>query len=93
MKSNSVDLRGLRLRMGWTSSDLARRLGVTFTEVMNWEKNNVIPEERHVHIEFLLRQADLCCDELHTAPVVESYLDQTNCDQIHVDRVKDSILN
>lgn len=91
----TIDLRGLRLRMGWTASDLARRLGVTSAEVTSWEQQHQIPQDFDTltRIEFLLRQADMCTDEMKGAPLAESLLEETHCEQIDFDRVKEKMVN
>lgn len=85
-----VDLRKLRCRMGWTSSDLARHLKVNSTEVEAWEKSGTPPQDPEIlsRINFLLRQADMCSDEVKTGPIAENFLDQSALDQVDSDRVK-----
>lgn len=76
--------------MGWTSSDLARRLGVASTEIEIWE-NGKSPNDPEVltRIEFLFRQAEIICDEIKAGPMAEFVLEESHLDQIPGDRVKD----
>lgn len=87
---SSLDLLNLRRRMGWTASDLARHLKVTSIEIETWEKNGQRPQDPELlsQIKFLFRQADICSDEVKTAPIAETFLDETALDQIDSDRVK-----
>src|SRR5262245_36091928 len=84
------DLRLLRRRMGWTSSDLARRLGVPSADIEIWEKGNSKPEESEVvtRIEFLFRQADICCDEVRSIPMAENFLEESHLGQVEVGRIE-----
>lgn len=89
----TLDLRTLRRRMGWTSSDLARRLNVKSTDVEVWEKGNPCADrEVLVRIEFLLRQADMCSEEIRVRPLAENFLedgDLNQCDSTRVHQEKD----
>lgn len=87
---NTMNLRSLRLRMGWTASDLARRLGVSSSDVLTWEESRQTPTDSDMltRIEFLFRQADMCCDETRNATLVEFVLEETHQEQIHFDSVK-----
>lgn len=78
------DLRLLRRRMGWTSSDLARRLGVPYNDIEIWEGGAVKPQDPEVvnRIEFLFRQVEILSDEVKAVPVVENALDEGQLSQI-----------
>lgn len=87
---STIDLRKLRCRMGWTSSDLARHLKVNSADVETWEKQGASPQDPEIlsRIKFLLRQADMCSDEVKTGPIAENFLDESDLAQIDSDRVK-----
>lgn len=90
------NLRILRRRMGWTSSDLARRLGVGSTEIEIWENDaNAGPADPEIlnRIEFLFHQADICSDEVKSAPLIESALEESALGQIEVTRLKEKSPN
>lgn len=78
-----LDIRCLRRRMGWTSSDLARRLGVKVSEVEIWEQGST-PSSPDVlsRLEFLFRQAEICSDEVKAAPIAEDLLDRESLGQV-----------
>lgn len=86
-----MDIRCLRRRMGWTSSDLARRMGVKVSEVEIWEQGKA-PSNPDVlsRLEFLFRQAEMCSDEVKAAPIAEDFLDRESLGQVGVDRLKES---
>lgn len=77
--------------MGWTSSDLARRLGVQVAEVEIWESGSM-PEDHDVlsRLEFLLRQAEVCSDEVKAGPLAEDLLDRESLGQVGADRLKEN---
>lgn len=70
-------IRDLRLRLGWTQSDLARRLELNQREVLSWESGlGEPPEAARQQLEFLLRQASFCSDEMKAIPVLEKFCDE-----------------
>lgn len=77
--------------MGWTSSDLARRLGVPYNDIEIWEGGSTKPNDPEVvtRIEFLFRQADILCDEVKSVPMAEHVLDETHLSQIGATHLKD----
>lgn len=85
-----LNLRYLRRRMGWTSSDLARRLGVAAKDVEIWENGKQELQDPDVinRIEFLFRQADMCCEEVKAGPISEIALEDGGLGQIDSTRVK-----
>lgn len=78
------DLRLLRRKMGWTSSDLARRLGVPYNDIEIWEGGSLKPNDPEVinRIEFLFRQAEILSDEVKSIPMAENVLAETRLTQI-----------
>jgi transcriptional regulator with XRE-family HTH domain len=84
-----IDLKNLKRRMGWTSTDLARRLGVNHEEIEIWESGQSSPSSDQLsRIEFLFRQARICSNEVKTAPIAENEMEQTHLDQLRADNVK-----
>lgn len=83
MEWNKDSIRNLRLRLGWTQSDLARRLHLSSNMVANWEEGQDVPEFGNLQeLELILHQADECCGEVSSAPVAEKICDQTCLNQI-----------
>lgn len=79
----TFDLLTLKRRMGWTSSDLARRLNIDCREIEILEKGEA-PKNQDLltRIEFLFRQADLCCEEVKRSPRAESLMDDAELEQV-----------
>lgn len=85
---NKTQARELRLRLGWTQADLARRLHVEVQEITEWELGQKNPDNGLLaDIEFLLKQADLCSEEVQKAPLIETELEANHLNQLHSDEV------
>lgn len=83
MEWNKESIRNLRLRLGWTQSDLARRLHMSSTLIATWEEGQICPTFDTVQeLELILHQADICCDEVSQVPVAEKICDQSSVNQI-----------
>lgn len=42
----ALELRDLRCRLGWSQAEMARRLGCTLQNIMNWEEGTIgLPHE------------------------------------------------
>ncbi len=86
---NKEALRVLRLRMGWSKSDLARRLQCSSQDVDSLEEGKTLIEiSLKNQLELLLRQADACSDEVKYAPVAENTCDKKALEQIDFSRIK-----
>ncbi|MEN0060230.1 MAG: helix-turn-helix transcriptional regulator [Bdellovibrio sp.] len=86
---NKEDLRSLRLRMGWSRSDLARRLHCSPEQVEQWEEGHLsIERVQKSELEILLRQAEACCDEVKYTPSAERECEKKALEQIDFSRVK-----
>ncbi|MEK2644416.1 helix-turn-helix domain-containing protein [Bdellovibrio sp. BCCA] len=86
---NKEALRALRLRMGWSRSDLARRLHCSSEEVDSWEEgiSNIEANIKN-ELELILRQAEECCDEVMYTPAAENECAKQALAQIDFSRVK-----
>lgn len=86
---NRESLRALRLRLGWSKSDMARRLKCTLTEVDSWEDGSQAVEiQMKGELEIMYRQCQECSDEVKYSPVSEMALDKNALEQIEFARVK-----
>lgn len=87
---NRETIRSLRLRLGWSKSDLARRLKCSSAEVEAWEEGgqSLSPHFKG-ELEMLYFQAEACCDEVQFTPVAEAELDKKSLDQIPFSRLKE----
>nr|BFD58567.1 hypothetical protein CKG001_06740 [Bdellovibrio sp. CKG001]BFD61995.1 hypothetical protein BdHM001_06760 [Bdellovibrio sp. HM001]BFD65834.1 hypothetical protein HAGR004_08560 [Bdellovibrio sp. HAGR004] len=82
-------LHTLRLRLGWSRSDLARRLNCSSLDVEALEAGHrSIEGALKGQLEILLRQAEACCDEVMYTPAAEAELDKKALEQIDFSRVK-----
>lgn len=82
-------IKDLRLRLGFSSSDLARRLHCDSQSVKVWENGDDQPGSQHTQIlDLLLKEADLCADEMAHNPLAEEFLATDNLGQIDRTSVK-----
>lgn len=85
-------IKSLRLRLGWSQSDLARRLNCASTEVDSWEKGVRAPGSAALNELFLvLKQADACSEEIHNSPLAETLCDEQALGQIQFSDIKEEI--
>ncbi len=81
-------IHSLRLRLGWSCSDLARRLNCSSLEVLKWEQKELIPEEKYFSLlEFMEIQAEEVSNEMQICPLAESILESSSQDQILLDEL------
>lgn len=88
---NKDSLRALRLRLGWSRSDMARRLKCELTDIESWEEGQgELLFNPHIKGELALihRQADACSDEVRFTPACENECDKRALDQVDFSRVK-----
>lgn len=89
MDWDSERIRDLRLRLGFSTSDLARRLSCDCTAVRTWEIGDGIPsQETSQVLDLLSKQADAFADELANDPLAENILAADDLGQIDLASVK-----
>lgn len=82
-------LRSLRLRLGWSKSELAHHLNCGSDEVESWELGQrKMSSETCAQLEFILRQAEARCDEVLHTPAAEQQCASKALAQIEFTRVK-----
>ncbi|MGZ3770932.1 MAG: helix-turn-helix domain-containing protein [Bdellovibrio sp.] len=87
---NKETLRTLRLRLGWSRSELAHHLHCSSEEVEMWESGQChIHSDFVVKLELIFRQAETCSDEVKITPVAEKQCEKNELEQIHFSRVKE----
>ncbi len=101
MASNTADasitlhkdaIKSLRLRLGWSQADLARRLSCASTEIELWENGSGSPAAKFLSELFLIeKQADACSHEVHALPLAETLCDQKALGQIEFSEIKEDI--
>ncbi len=79
-------IRSLRLRLGWSQSDLARRLHCQAEFIEEWENGNVTPEGSLCQeLELISHQAEACCDDLQNQARAEKIIEEVSLSQIRSD--------
>jgi transcriptional regulator with XRE-family HTH domain len=82
-------IRLLRLRLGWTQSDLARRLSCEPQIIEALEQGSLAVQSEIVHkLELIAHQADLCGDEIQCLPKAENLCDQEHLGQVELNKVR-----
>lgn len=90
MEFKSELVRQIRLRMGWSQSDLARRLQTQVQTISEIEDGSLIlPEDLKSHFIFLMQQAEILSEEIQNLPVVEQLLDTEDIPQIFHGELQD----
>lgn len=86
------EIRILRLRLGWTQSDLARRLECEAKMVESLEAGSIDVAVEIVHkLEMISHQADLCGEEVQSTPAAENFCDQEHLGQVELNKVRRSL--
>jgi transcriptional regulator with XRE-family HTH domain len=84
-------IRLLRLRLGWTQADLARRLECEPQLVESLEMGTVDAQTNLVHkLELIAHQADLCGDEIQCMPAAENMCDQQRLEQVELNKIREN---
>lgn len=83
---NKETVRILRRRLGWSHSDLARRLQCpsNFIEEVEAGVGELTVEYCQI-LELISHQAEECCDQVQNTARAEKILDQDTLGQIHSD--------
>lgn len=82
------EIRHLRLRMGWSQSDLARRLSCEPKIIESIEKGQFeCPTSLRNELHMIERQAEECSDELQIQCVLESKFETEKVDQVLIDDI------
>lgn len=85
-------IKSLRLRLGWSQADLARRLSCASTDVELWENGSRSPAAQFMNELFLIsKQADVCSHEVAASPRAETLCDQKALGQIEFSEIKEEI--
>lgn len=85
-------IKSLRLRLGWSQADLARRLNCSSTDIELWESGSAVPTSDFANELFLVgKQADTCSREVHRSPQVETLCEQKALAQIEFSEIKEEI--
>ncbi|UOE99731.1 helix-turn-helix domain-containing protein [Bdellovibrio reynosensis] len=85
---NKEALKNLRLRLGWSRSDLARRLHCSYDLVESWESGADIESRAKSELQVLLVQAQALGDEVKSLPAAENECERKALEQIDFSKVK-----
>lgn len=89
MEWNSETIRELRLRLGFCTSDLARRLHCDCDEVYDWEHGLASPiGYASQQLDLLKKQAEAVADEIFATPLADQILEIDDLGQIQFDEVR-----
>lgn len=84
-----VRVRDLRNRLGFGRADLARRLGLTLSEVVAWEEGKAsIPEEMSLPLRSLEKNADSTRENLCWLPRAEQYIESGKLSQLNIEDIE-----
>ena len=80
----SLNVKSLRLRLGWTQSDLSRRLGCKVSEISQWETGLAVPDANIAgSLQLLFSQAEACALDTQAAPRAEIFCHSKDLGQIN----------
>jgi transcriptional regulator with XRE-family HTH domain len=89
MTWDAEKIRGLRLRMGWSQTDLARRLQTESKTVIEWEIGLVEPAvEFTQELDLLFKQADSSADQLSCDSLCEIEFEESDATQIDTTSIR-----
>jgi DNA-binding transcriptional regulator YiaG len=85
---NKESIRFLRRRLGWSQSDLARRLQCSSLVVEELENGAQTPTEDICQLLYMIsHQAEECSGQVQNTPRAEKILDEDSLGQIHSDNL------
>jgi len=87
-KWTAIEIKGLRLRLGWSAADFSRRFGCLSDVILNWEKGVQTPssdDERQ--LDRLAFYLESYCEMVLREPIAEQVLKAEGLDQIHLDHL------
>ncbi len=86
-------MKQVRLRMGWSQSDLARRLKTDLQTILNLENGAQTPSnEIKSQFLFLLQQADFISEQTQCGAIAEQFLEAENIHQIFHPELRDKFI-
>ena len=77
------EIKGLRLRLGWSAANFARHLNYSIDIILAWERGEKNPSPTEgLQLERLEFNLDEYCDQLHVCPIAEIELNKMGLSQI-----------
>ncbi len=94
MAWDAEKIRGLRLRMGWSQSDLARRLQIDSQKIGQWEMGlEIIEDEISQALDLLHRLADVSADQVSCDSLSEIEFDLSEAPQVDINSIRRKFQN
>lgn len=94
MAWDAEKIRGLRLRMGWSQSDLARRLHIDSQKIGQWEMGlEIIEDEMSQALDLLHRLADVSADQVSCESLAEIEFDLSEAPQVDINSIRRKFQN
>jgi len=88
MTWNCQQIRGLRLRLGWSAAELGHRLGCSAELVLRWESSEELPDaEVFNHLSFLMAYVEQNALRMSQIPLAEMVMERDHLAQITNDMV------
>ena len=79
----SLNVKSLRLRLGWTQSDLSRRLNCQVSEIVQWEAGLSDPNANYAGLlQLLFSQAEACVLDTQSAARAEIFCNKKDILQV-----------
>ncbi|PIS10254.1 MAG: hypothetical protein COT73_10255 [Bdellovibrio sp. CG10_big_fil_rev_8_21_14_0_10_47_8] len=94
MAWDAEKIRSLRLRMGWSQSDLARHLHVQCQQVTDWEMELAEPEtETTQALDMIFKEAEVTADFVSCGSLAEIMFDESEAPQIDATSIRSKFSN
>lgn len=94
MDWNGEKIRGLRLRMGWSRSDLARRLRIESQQVGQLEMDlEEAPETLSQALDLLFKQAEVSADGVSCGSLAEIVFEEDDVLQVDTSSIRRKFLD
>lgn len=89
MSWDGEKIKDLRLRMGWSQSDLARRLQIQSEKIGQLEMNLEVPEQNILeNLDLLFRQAEASADFVSCESLAEIIFEESDAPQIDTSSIR-----
>jgi transcriptional regulator with XRE-family HTH domain len=93
MEFNQEKIRELRLKMGWSQSDLARRLQTEVQVISGIEEGQMeLPNNFKTQIIFLMNQLEVLTEEIHLQTYAEKELEKEGLLQVFYSDLREKLI-
>jgi transcriptional regulator with XRE-family HTH domain len=89
-KWTAGQIKALRLKLGWTTSQLSRFMGCEMSLIKAWERNHSQPDVSELHqLDRLQQYCEEACWQTQQRSLADSVLNDLNVDQLHHAEIED----